>query len=154
MIINSIKSAEFKTSKAFENRNYIEDRTDDIIILNGQAQIENKVKENTNLTCDISYVLEETQIELPYIYYLGYEVILEKDGETIKLKTCETDNGFIGVTLPVLEKGTLTVSYEGTFLMKIAKVVSILGVIILIILMVKDKIINNRIISKKLNLIK
>lgn len=147
-------SFEYLPTKAFENRKYIEDRTDDVIVLNGQVQIENKVKENTNLICDISYVLEDTKIELPYIYYLGYEVILEKDGEIIKLKTYETENGFVGVTLPVLEKGTIKVSYEGTFLMNVTKIISILGVIILIILMVKDKIINNKIISEKLNLIK
>jgi hypothetical protein len=47
-------SFEYLPTKAFENRKYIEDRTDDVIVLNGQAKIENKVKENTtsNKSCE------------------------------------------------------------------------------------------------------
>lgn len=125
-------SFEYLPSKAFENRSYIETRSNEVLILEGNAQIEEQYKENTNLSCKISYVIEETKLELPYIYYLGYEVTLEQNGQIVKLKTYETENGFVGVTIPVLEEGTVRVSYEGTFLMKISRIISILGIIIFI----------------------
>lgn len=126
-------SFEYLPSKAFENRSYIEKRSNDILVLEGNAKIEEQNKENTNLTCKLVDVAEETKLELPYIYYLGYEVTLEKDGEIIRLKTYETENGFVGVTIPVLEEGNLQVHYEGTILMKVSSGISILGLILLVI---------------------
>ena len=124
-------SFEYLPCKAFESRSYIETRSEDVLVLEGNARIENQNKDNTNLTCKISNVLEETKLELPYIYYLGYEVTLEQNGRITKLDTYETENGFVGVTIPVLEEGIINVSYEGTTLMKISAVISILGLIIL-----------------------
>lgn len=126
-------SFEYLPSKAFENRSYIETRENRIYILEGNANIEDEIKQNTNLTCKLSYVLEETKLELPYIYYLGYQVTLEKDGKIEKLKTYETENGFVGITVPILEEGNLKVSYEGTLLMKISSIISIIGLFILVI---------------------
>lgn len=125
-------SFEYLPTKAFENRKYIEERADEVIILQGNATITNQEKENTNLSCNISNVTEETKIELPYIYYLGYEVDLEQNGEITKLKTYETDNGFVGVTIPSLDEGKIEVHYEGTILMKISSGISILGLVLLV----------------------
>lgn len=100
--------------------------------MKGNAKIENTQKENTNLTCELSDVAEETKIELPYIYYLGYEITLNSNGEKINLKSYETENGFIGVELSEMERGVLQVSYKGSFLMKVSACISILGLIVLI----------------------
>lgn len=127
-------------SKAFENREYLETRSQDVIVLEGNAKIENTQKENTNLNCEIAEVAEGTKIELPYIYYLGYKVTLNANEEKINLKTYETEKGFIGVQLPEAQRGILQVSYEGTFVMKLSACVSVLGVIILII---KSRYFNN-----------
>lgn len=137
-------SFEYLPCKAFENRNYIETRTDEVIILSGNAQIDEQIKQNTSLSCTISNVTEETQIELPYIYYLGYTVTIEQNGEITRLKTYETDNGFVGVTIPILEKANLQVKYEGTILMKISAVTSIFGLILLVGTMLLKKIKVNR----------
>lgn len=126
-------SFEYLPSKAFENRSYIEKRNNEVLILQGNAQIQEQQKSNLNLTCNLSYVLEETKLELPYIYYLGYEVTLENNGKTQKLKTYETENGFVGVTVPVLENGKIEVNYKGTPLMKISATVSILGACFLLV---------------------
>lgn len=126
-------SFEYLPSKAFENRSYIETRTDEVIILKGNAQITEQVKENSKLRCKISNVNEEATIELPYIYYLGYEVMIENNEKITKLKTYETENGFVGVTIPTMEEGTLQVEYKGTMLMKISAIISVLGVILLFI---------------------
>ncbi len=125
-------SFEYLPSKAFQNRSYIETREDRIYVLEGNAQITNQNKENTNLVCNISTFSNETQIELPYIYYLGYEVTLEEQGKKETLKPYETENGFVGVTLENVEEGILEVHYTGTSLMKFSAIVSILGVVILV----------------------
>ena len=132
-------SFEYLPCKAFENRSYIETRSDDVLVLEGNARIENQNKDSTNLTCKVSYVLEETKLELPYIYYLGYEVTLKQNGEVKKLETYETDKGFVGVTIPVLEEANLQVHYEGTMLMKVSSGISILGLILLIIKIIIEK---------------
>ena len=54
-------SFEYLPCKAFENRSYIETRSDDVLVLEGNTRIENQNKDNTNLTCKVSYVLEETK---------------------------------------------------------------------------------------------
>lgn len=121
-------SFEYLPCKAFENRKYIEQRSDDVIVINGTANIENKQKNGTKLSCDISNVTEEAEIELPYIYYLGYNVKLENKGKKKTLKTFETENGFVGVRVSNVEKGTLKVKYTGTPIMYISRFISVIGV--------------------------
>ena len=125
-------SFEYLPCKAFENRKYIEDRSNQAIILSGTAQIENEQKNGSQMSFDINYVLEETQIELPYIYYLGYNVTLTVDEKIQKLKTFETDNGFVGVQVPILENGKIDVKYTGTAIMNFSKLISIAGVCFII----------------------
>lgn len=123
---------EYLPSKAFEHRYYLETRSQDVIVLEGEAQIEGQQKENTDLRVNMSKVKQGTKIELPYIYYLGYEAVIEQEEEEIKLETYETENGFVGVIVPALEEGTLQVHYEGSIGMKVSAWISILGLIVLI----------------------
>ena len=81
---------------------------------------------------DINFILEETKLELPYIYYLGYEVTLKTNDSETKLSTYETENGFIGITVPILEKGNIEVKYTGTFIMKLTTFISLIGILILL----------------------
>lgn len=104
---SGLASFEYLPSKAFENRKYIETRTQNAIVMNENSStiIESQVKNGTKMSFNVKYVLEETEIELPYIYYLGYDVTLKTANEKIKLQTFETNNGFIGIKLPILEEG-------------------------------------------------
>ena len=131
-------SMEYLPSKSFQNRSYIEERDQRVKVLQGSAQIENEQKENTNLNLEIQYVVEESLLELPYIYYPGYQVILQKeDGSKVELKTLETENGFVGVEIPVLEKATVQVQYTGTWIMKVSAVISFIGLCVLVGLKIK-----------------
>lgn len=131
-------SMEYLPSKSFQNRSYIEERDQRVKVLQGSAQIENEQKENTNLNFEIQYVVEESLLELPYIYYPGYQVILQKeDGSKVELKTLETENGFVGVEIPVLEKATVQVQYTGTWIMKVSAVISFIGLCVLVGLKIK-----------------
>lgn len=124
-------SFEYLPSKAFENRKYLETRENRILVQKGNAQIIKEEKNNTNLTCQILEGEEGAELELPYIYYLGYTVTIEENGTTTKLKTYETQNGFVGITIPKTEQALLKVKYEGTVLMKLSFVASLLGAIFL-----------------------
>lgn len=123
-------SFEYLPCKAFENRSYLETRENKVMVLKGNAQIQEEEKEGVKLTCHIIEGEEETRLELPYIYYLGYQVTIEENGEETKLNTYETENGFVGVTIPKTENAILKIQYEGTVLMKISSVISLLATIV------------------------
>jgi hypothetical protein len=129
-----LASFEYLPQKAFENRQYIEQREDTVIVLTGEADISEEEKENTNLTFKVSNVEENTTLELPYIFYKGYSAKLEKsDGTYINLDVEESENGFCMVSLANIEEGTISVAYTGTTLMKVSYVLTFIGFIFLII---------------------
>ena len=123
-------SFEYLPSKAFENRSYIETREDKVIVISGNPEISNEEKQNTNLKFDIS-TSEETILELPYIYYLGYSVTLEQDNTKTSLETFETDKGFIGIKISNANNAKVKIEYTGTNLMKVSSIISGLGILLL-----------------------
>lgn len=131
---------EYLPTKAFENRNYIEKRQDVILVQEGQAEILQYEKQGQELTAYIQTNNNKAKIELPYIYYLGYEVTLQENGQTENLNTFETEYGFLGAQIPENTNGILQVSYTGTTLMKVTKMISLIAIIIFIVLVVKRKI--------------
>ncbi len=135
---------EYLPSKAYTNLDYIKTREDRAYVLNGNATIENEEKDGTNMTFDISNVEANTIIELPYIYYLGYDVeVTEQGGQTEKAETFESDNGFVAINVPeTAEK--VTVKYTGTMLMKITYIVSCVTLVGGIVVLIVSKIIERK----------
>ncbi len=128
-----LASFEYLPKKAFQNRSYIEERNDGAIILDGEGEILNQNKNGTNFNFVISKVKENSKLELPYIYYLGYDAKLEtEDGKKIDIKIEESENGFCMITLPSVENAKIEVSYTGTTLMKISYALTALGIISII----------------------
>ena len=84
-------------------------------------------------------------IELPYIYYLGYDTQLESNNTITKLSIEESDKGFLLVKLDNVKQGTITVSYKGTTLMKASYVLSLIGIGLLVFYIYKcrKKLTNN-----------
>lgn len=123
---------EYLPSKAFENLEYIKHRENRVYVLSGNATIENEAKNGTNMSFDVT-TQQEAELELPYIYYLGYTVeITNENGKTTKLDTFESNNGFVAVNLEEEMNGSIQVKYTGTALMQASYVVSIGTVIVLI----------------------
>lgn len=131
-------SFEYLPTKAFENRNYIETRSNEVIILNGEAEITDYNKNKSKLEFNLK--TEEAEFELPYIYYPGYTVKIEDQN----IETYETEKGFIGIKVKDVDNKKVKVEYTGTILMKISKITSILGIILCILLIVKDKFIKKQ----------
>ena len=87
------------------------------------------------------------EIELPYIYYIGYNVeYIDKDGNSKIINTYESKNGFLCIKVPN-ENLTIKVKYTGTILMKIAYIVSIFTTIISITILIINK--KVKIVNKK-----
>ena len=114
---------------------YTKNREDGVIIISGNAKIESEKKENNDMTFEVKEVQEETKLELPYIYYLGYQITFE--GETIEYE--ESEHGFIQISIPKEQEGEVKISYEGTLLSKIATTISIIGAIGLVIYIFREE---------------
>lgn len=131
---------EYLPSKAFDNLDYIKHREDRVYVLSGNAVVKNEEKNGTNMKFSVSNIEESTIIELPYIFYLGYNVeITNEAGETLKIDTFESDNGFVAIKIDREEEGTVSVKYTGTNLMKISYTISFVTFISLILIFILNK---------------
>lgn len=109
---------------AGKNIKYMQNRKNETIVLNGQAKIikENKVKLKDEVEIEVENG-KEVILELPYIYYHGYETKI--NGK--KINNQESDKGFLQVEIN--ESGNLEVEYKGTIGEKIAMLVSLISFI-------------------------
>lgn len=123
---------EYLPIKTKNNLDYFENRDQAIIIKDGNAKI--KIKENITpyLNTEIELITEKVKIELPRLYYLGYEIILkEVNGKKNKIKYYENQYGFI--ELEINKSGILEVDYKGTIANRIANYISFITIFICII---------------------
>lgn len=143
---------EYLPSKAFENLDYIKHRENTIYILNGYANIEYENKSGSEMEFYVSEIKDNTILELPYIYYLGYDVICQNENGEEKIDISESENGFVQINLQEENTGKIIVKYTGTLLMKISYIISFITliaiIVILIYLKVRDKKIPNESINK------
>lgn len=131
---------EYLPKKAYSNLDYIKTRNSNAIILSGEAEIINENKNGTKMTFEANNIKENVEIELPYIYYLGYKATLtDEEGNISKLQIKESDNGFCMIDVKDIEKGTINITYEGTTLMKVSYVSTLVGIIVLVWIVYKNR---------------
>lgn len=117
-----------KTNKLGES--YVDSRTDNVYVLDGDATISDEVKQGLNLEFNIQNYNANTILELPYIYYLGYTVTIEQNGNTEEIQTFESDNGMLAVkTYKDIEDAHVSVKYTGTVIEKASYVISVFGIL-------------------------
>lgn len=124
-VVAGTAKAEYLPKKAYEDRFYIATREDVINILSGKAIIKDEEKNGTSYKAKIK-TIEETVLELPYIYYPGYQV--RADGIIIEM--FETEKGFLGINLEPDEEIQLEVEYAGSNIMKFSMIISVVGIIL------------------------
>lgn len=133
--LNNAKSMgnqlEYLPEKTLNNKEYFYNRTDEIIITQGSAQITTTFDDVPDMTFDVE-TNETITIELPRLYYMGYK--LEVNGQDVELT--ESDYGFLQAT--ITQSGTYELTYEGTFVMKIANWISLITLIGVIIAIIKN----------------
>lgn len=126
-VVAGAGKGEYLPSRAYDDRFYIATREDKIYILEGNAEIEDEVKNGKNLTANIKTFEDEyTLFELPYVYYPGYEVRI--DG--MITETFETEKGFLGFLMGKGDSAEITVRYTGTKVMKTSMLISFISIII------------------------
>ena len=130
--------------KADKNTDYILKRENRTYILEGKCDITDENKENSKDTMKISNV-ENAKLELPYLYYQGYEV----KNNNKKIETYESENGFL--CIDINEEGNLEVEYKGTIIEKIGYIVSLIGwlAITVVCIVKRSKVIIKDYLTKK-----
>jgi len=111
---------------------YILEKEYKFIIHNNNTNIEILKDEFPTIKFKVNNINEETEIEIPRIYYLGYNLY---NKENKKVKIYKNHNGFIATKIN--KEGTYTLKYEGTIYNKISKLITLLPLIIIIILLLK-----------------
>lgn len=137
---------EYLPIKALDNIDYMIKRENKSYVIEGRANIIGEEKNKLQDELYVDNVTEGTVIELPYIYYLGYEinVIYDLDKEndnteisnneiTKQLDTFESNNGFLSIRLDSCDSAKITVEYKGTTLEKVGYIISAVGIIVLAI---------------------
>ena len=127
--IAAMGKGEYLPVNSNKNRQYILEREDKIEILKGSGKIENLEKNGQKLNAKIEIFTDNTILELPYIYYPGYKIKINNK----EINSFESKNGFIAISLNEFSGGTLEVNYEETKLMKISKVISVIGIVMFIV---------------------
>lgn len=132
-------SMEYLPSNAFNHLEYIADREDVPIILNAsKASISEYKKDGSNMEYKISDITEDIDIEIPYIYYLGYRVYINDK----EIPYVESENGFvqIKITTDICNNGNANVKikYVGTNAMIIFFIISAVTILFYSILCFKE----------------
>lgn len=74
------------------------------------------------MTAVISNTLEDSSIELPYIYYKGYTCKINDQ----KIDVIESENGMVSIEIPKGTEGSLSIKYTGTKCLYISLLISML----------------------------
>ena len=117
-----------------KQRDYLLIRTNETYVLGGNANIVNEYKNGLYMEISIKEAEKGTELELPYLYYPGYEIILTEKENTLNIETTESENGFVKITIPKsINNAKITVQYKGTYLEKTAYIISGISLIAFII---------------------
>lgn len=133
---------EYLPKQAKMNDDYLSKRDQSIKLIseeNSDIKIKTIANSTPYLKFKVDNVKNNTLMELPRLYYLGYDIKLKtKAGKIKKLKYNYDKYGFI--TIKVKEPGVITVKYKGTLLYKITRLIRLMTVIgLLLYLLFKRK---------------
>lgn len=133
---------EYWPQKAIDSINYIVDRDDKVSLISGNATIKNETKENGILSFYISNVQENTSLELPYLFYKGYQISYtsEQTNTKVILEAVESDKGLVQVNLNSDIKGNINVEYHITTLHKICIIISFTTIVLYLIVILWKKV--------------
>ena len=137
---------EYLTKYTRENMEYFENRNNDILINQGENIKIKKVKDKVPyLEFKISGIKNKSiELEIPRLYYLGYNIKLITENKTKQLDYTHGENGFI--TFKVPDNGIIIVEYTGTTLYKISRIIRLITISLLGVNVFKRKIKNKKLV--------
>lgn len=127
---------EYMPAKAKANIPYLAEREDKVLVTEGEAAITKEVKKGTHLSFMVN-TASNTKLELPYLYYLGWQVNLEQGDEISRIEVYESPKGFAALEIPANTAGLVSVSFKGTTLTRVSYLWSFLTMIVFIIYILK-----------------
>ena len=131
---------EYMPLKANNDLDYVQNRENKTYVISGKAEIIEENKEKLSDDIFIENVESKAVLELPYLYYLGYDAEIKYDDSNFeKLELTESDKGFLEVEIKQCQKAQIKVRYNGTILEKISYIISAFGLIILIRYIIKER---------------
>ena len=90
----------------------------------------NESKNNGKLDFEISSAENDTELELPFLYYKGYVAELTtSDGAKKTFETTESKNGLVQIKVDQNSVGKFHVQYHATKLYKICLVISLVTMV-------------------------
>ena len=136
----SINREYLPTKALYLQRTYLKDKEDKIYILSGNATIVEEEKKDLSITATLENIEEGTVIEFPFFYYPGYEIILEQDGNVEKLKSEESDNGFVSAVVNTdIDNCKISVKYVGTTITYASYIISAFGLLGFALYVIKER---------------
>lgn len=136
----SINREYLPTKALYLQRTYLKDKEDKIYILSGNATIVEEEKKDLSITATLENIEEDTVIEFPFFYYPGYEIILEQDGNVEKLKSEESDNGFVSAVVNTdIDNCKISVKYVGTTITYASYIISAIGLLGFALYIIKER---------------
>lgn len=133
---------EYWPQKAINSIDYIISRDNKVKFISGNADIKNETKENGILNFEINNVQENTVLELPYLFYKGYQITYtpSNSNEKIKLNSLvESDKGLVSTPIDTSLNGHITVEYHATLIHKICILISFTTIIVYILYLIITK---------------
>ena len=127
----SINRDNMPVKALYEQGGYCLDREDNVVVTQGNVDIISETKEAFHMEIEIENGEKDTVLELPFLFYPGYRIMLENDGKPIEIEYTESENGFIQISLPEnVQNGKIITDYTATALEKAAYAVSGIGLIL------------------------
>lgn len=120
---------EYLPKKAFDNYDYLRNRNQEVAIIEGDIDITKQEKQGSSMIIEYENHSENSKIELPYLYYPGYEIKINGQNSDYY----ESEMGFIELAISENTNGEITVKYTGTRLARITWIVSLIFLILFII---------------------
>jgi len=131
-----VAGREYYPINTINYNDYVTTRTKGIKVKGGNANIIIQKDETPDLEFKATNV-SNTTLELPRIYYLGYEIIAKNDNETTKIPYYENEYGFIEINLD--KDATIIMKYKGTILNRIGNFITIITTILFLFYLLKKK---------------
>ncbi len=118
---------EYLPLNTYQNIDYFNSRNNEVILKDGNAEIGDYEDNLPNLTFKAENVSNAT-LELPRLYYLGYQIKAIYDTSEEEIPYYENDNGFIEINLE--KSAIIVVEYTGTKINQIGNIISILSILV------------------------
>lgn len=129
---------EYLTLNGHDNLDYYINRDNSIKIINGEN---NNIKIISNKTPKMVFKIEkinnELELELPRVYYLGYNIKEISKNKEYNINYNESKNGFIKIKIS--KPGKIIVDYKGTKLYNMFKIIRLITLFIIILYIYKEK---------------